>query len=82
MQQEIQISAYVSESTKDQLDKYVDEYGIKKVRLVEDALLHHLQALREIPQDVIVPARLVVSAKSGEAVVDRIRHPRKPTAAS
>ena len=81
MQNETQISAYISSSTKEQLERYSEEHGLKKGRLIEEALLHHLQALREIPQDVIVPARIMVSRKSGEAVLERVRRPRQPTSA-
>ena len=33
--------------------------GITEARLIEEALQHHLQALREIPSDLVVPSRLV-----------------------
>ena len=52
-----QISAYVSQSTKALLERYADAHGVKKAHLVEEALLHHLQALHELPADVIIPAR-------------------------
>lgn len=56
-----QISAYISDDTKAQLEVCVQSRGITRARLIEDALLHHLQALREIPEDLIVPSRLVIS---------------------
>jgi predicted DNA-binding protein len=76
-----QISAYVSDSTKELLEKYADAHGLKKAYLIEEALLHHLQALRELPLDVIIPPRLVVSRESGEAVLERVEKPRRPTKA-
>jgi hypothetical protein len=82
MSGETQISAYISKSTKEQLERYADEHGLKKGRLIEDALLHHLQALREVPQDLVIPTRLVVSAQTGRRIAERIRKPRKPTAAT
>ena len=41
-----QISAYVSDTTKELVERYVEAHGVKKGRLIEEALLHHLQALR------------------------------------
>jgi hypothetical protein len=76
-----QISAHIAESTSAQLDRYVDARGLKKGYVIEQALQHHLRALRELPPDVIVPPRLVVSAETGELLADRIAKPRKPTRA-
>jgi hypothetical protein len=78
---ETQISAFISASTKELVEKYTDAHGVKKGHLVEEALLHHLQALRDLPADVIIPPRVVVSAESLERVVERIAKPRRPTKA-
>lgn len=49
---ETQISAYISESTKELVERYAESHGVKNGHLVEEALLHHLQALRErAPED-------------------------------
>ena len=60
-----QISALISDNTKQALEEYAEAHGVKKGYLIEVALLHHLQALRELPLDVIIPARLVVTNDSG-----------------
>lgn len=75
------ISASVSQATKSLMQEYADAHGVKKNRLVEDALLHHLQALRALPADVIIPPRIVVTAESGEAILKHIENPRRPTEA-
>ena len=74
-----QISAYISEETKDLVERYVRARGVKKAFLVESALLHHLQALDELPADVIIPPRLVVNRKSGEAILEQLEKPAEPT---
>ena len=53
------ISAHISEETKAQVEAFVKKSGITEARLIEEALQHHLQALREIPSDLVVPSRLV-----------------------
>lgn len=81
MSGQTQISAHISESTKDLVEQYAAEHGVKKGYLVEQALLHHLQALRELPADIIIPARIVISKKSMERVAELLETPREPTAA-
>jgi len=77
---ETQISAVISETTKELLERYARASGIKKGHLIEQALRHHLQALQELPADVVVSPRLVVTRKSGEALLRQIST-GKPTQA-
>ena len=74
MQKETQISAIVSVTTKDLLERHVRATGIKKGHLVEEALRHHLQALQELPADVVVRPKVVLSRRSGEALAQRRRN--------
>ena len=76
-----QVSAYISPDTRTALEEYVEAHGVKKGHLIEMALLHHLQALRELPQDVIIPPRIVVSAQTGEWLLDLVENPPEPTEA-
>lgn len=76
-----QISAHISEEAKEQLERYADAHGVKKGALVEQALLHHLQALRELPADVIIPPRIVLTDASFKQVRELVTKPRQPTAA-
>ena len=78
---ETQISAYVSDSTRRLVEEFAEAHGVKKGYLIETALLHHLQALRELPADVIVPPRLLVSEGTGERLRALVRRPRRPTKA-
>jgi len=74
-----QISAHISEATKEQVERYAGAHGVKKGALVEQALLHHLQALRELPADIIIPPRLELSEDSFAKVAELAAKPRKPT---
>lgn len=69
MEKETQISALVSRTTKDLLERHVRATGVKKGHLVEQALRHHLQALQQLPADVIVHPKLVVTRRSGAAIL-------------
>lgn len=77
-----QISAHISEETKELVERYSDAHGVKKGALVEQALLHHLQALRELPADIIIPPQLELSDSSFTQVIDLLAKPRKPTKAA
>ena len=78
---ETQISAYISRSTKEMVEDYTEARGVKKGHLIEEALLHHLQALRELPADIIIPPRIVVDEETAKTLRKRIDEPRTPTKA-
>lgn len=81
MATETQISAVISGSTKEMVERYTEARGVKKGHLIEEALLHHLQALRELPADIIIPPRIVVDEETAKAIRDRVDNPRAPTKA-
>lgn len=81
MDRESQVSAYVSDSTKQRLDLFVRETGLKKGRVIEDALNAHLDALTELPDDAIIPTRIVLTRESGARFLERIADDPKPTEA-
>lgn len=76
-----QISASVSQETKARLERFARRHGLRKGQVIESALLHHLQALNELPTDVILPPRLVVTEASGQRLLERLTQPDEPTAA-
>ncbi len=81
MSSQTQVSAHIDASTKRELDEYAEAHGLKQGYLVEEALRHHLRALRELPADVIIPTRVVVTRESGERILERLRNPGKPNKA-
>jgi hypothetical protein len=74
-----QISAHISLATKDRLERFVRANGVTRAHVIEQALLHHLQALEELPDDVVIPGRVVLSADSARMVHDLVTHPPAPT---
>lgn len=79
MSKDIQVSAIVSSDTKELLDRLVRATGLKKGYVLEMALRHHLQALQELPADLLVPPRLVLSLESGRRVLEKLQASGKPT---
>lgn len=78
MAKDVQISAPVSRATKELLERQVKATGVKKGHLIESALRFHLRALYELPADVIVPPRLVLTGKSFAAAAARLEKPGRP----
>ena len=81
MSKDTQISAYISKETNDRLDFVARESGVKKGRLIEDALEAHLDALEELPPDVIIPTRVTLTRESFERLIERIESDPQPTPA-
>jgi len=81
MAEYVQISAQISEATRARLDLYARETGIKKGRLIEDAIEAHLDALDEVPAEYIVPHRVVVDAETWKQLVRELEQPAEPTPA-
>jgi hypothetical protein len=53
---------------------------VKKGHLIEQALLHHLQALDALPAEYVIHPRIVVSRRTGERMLRDARS-AKPTPA-
>lgn len=74
MSKDTQVSAYISQETKIAMEAYVKSHGVKKAHLIEQALQHHLQALRNLPEDVIIPSRLVLTEQSMQRVAEQLEN--------
>jgi len=76
-----QVSAYISNETKMNLERYSTQNGMKKAFLIENAINHYIQALESIPSEFIVPTNIVLSQESFENVMDMVENSPKPTQA-
>ena len=75
------MSSRISLEMKTQVDTLARRRGISKAQLIEEALQFYLFALREIPEDIVVPSCLVVSPESMERVAARLAVNETPTVA-
>ena len=80
MSTKTQISAFIDKATKSRLARFVQRSGASQAYVIEQALLHHMSALSELPQDAVVPVRIVVSAESAVAIAEQIAARPAPTA--
>ena len=76
-----QVSAVIADTTRERLERFAKQHGVKKSHLIETAILHHLAALEELPADVVVPPALVLSREAGADLIRRIEQPEPPTPA-
>lgn len=76
-----QVSAVIAETTRDRLERFAKQHGVKKSHLIETAILHHLSALDELPADVVVPPVILLSREEGGDLIRRLEKPEPPTPA-
>lgn len=74
-----QISAEISDSTRELLEYFVANTGMKKGFVIEQALLNYLRALNELPVDVLLSAKIVLGKQSAARVVKDSKTPPRPT---
>jgi uncharacterized protein (DUF1778 family) len=76
-----QISASISAATKERLDRFTEQHGLKKNYVVEQALLYFMEARRELPDEAFVPTRIVADDETFDRIVEALENPPRPTAA-
>ena len=81
MSGESQISATISAATKEKLDRFTESHGLKKNFVVEQALLDFMEARKELPDEALIPARLVLEDKVFDRIVELLDRPPAPTKA-
>ena len=81
MPADAQVSATISATTKEQLDRFTEQLGLKKNFVVEQALLYFMAARRELPDEAFVPARIVLADEVFDKLIDRLESPEEPTEA-
>lgn len=74
MSDDSQISATISAATKERLDRFTESHGLKKNYVVEQALLFFMDSRRELPDEALVPARLVLDDRTFDRVVEALEH--------
>ena len=71
----------ISPATKEQLDRFAERLGLKKNYVVGQALLYCMEARRELPDEALIPTRLVLEDAAFERVAEQLEAPPAPTRA-
>ncbi len=78
MSSQSQISATISAATKERLDRFTENRGLKKNFVVEQALLFFMEARRELPDEALTPTRVVLEDEAFERLVQMLKNPPAP----
>ena len=81
MRAQSQISATISATTKEMLDRFSESHGFRKNFVVEQALLYFMESRRELPDEAFIPARIVLEDAVFDRLVQAIEKPPAPTEA-
>jgi uncharacterized protein (DUF1778 family) len=81
MSEPSQISVTVSAATKEKLDRFTESHGLKKNFVVEQALLYFMEARRELPDEALIPTRLVLDDTAFEGIVALLESSAEPNQA-
>lgn len=79
MSSQAQISATISETTKEKLDRFTESQGLKKNFVVEQALLFFMATRRELPDEALIPTRIVLDNEGFDRLVQEIEAEPAPT---
>jgi uncharacterized protein (DUF1778 family) len=78
MHKHSRVSARVSPATKESLLRFSESRGLKRSFVVEQALLYFMEARRALPDEAIIPARLVLAGTAFDKLLDRLKTPPAP----
>lgn len=81
MSDQSRISATVSATTKERLDRFTESHGLETNYVVEQALLYFMDARRELRNEALVPTRLVLEDEAFDPLVDALAKPAPPNLA-
>jgi uncharacterized protein (DUF1778 family) len=79
MPADAQVSATISAATKEKLDRFTEQLGLKKNFVVEQALLYFMESRRELPDEAFIPTRMVLDDAQFDELVARLESPPAPT---
>ncbi len=81
MSSQSQISATISVTTKEKLDRFTESRGLKKNFVVEQALLYFIESHRVLPDEAFIPTRIVLDDPAFDELAALLESPPRPTTA-
>ncbi|OIP37504.1 MAG: hypothetical protein AUK47_13460 [Deltaproteobacteria bacterium CG2_30_63_29] len=76
-----QVSATISTTTKEKLDRFTEELGLKKNFVVEQALLYFMESRRQLPDEAFIPTRLVLDDEDLNRIAECLQAAPAPSRA-
>ena len=81
MSKHSQISATISATVKQDLDRFTESHGLKKNFVIEQALAYFMAARRELPDEAFIPTRIVLENDAFDRLAATLDAPPAPTKA-
>jgi len=79
--QSVKISTNISLEVFRMMKHYIQQKDIKESKFFENAILNYLQLTNFLPDNIIIPSKIVVSKSSEEQILNHINNPQKITEA-
>ena len=79
MATQAQVSATISTTTKELLDQFTEQLGLKKNFVVEQALLYFMAARRELPDEAFISTRITLSDEGFERLTEHLEEDSTPS---
>ncbi len=70
-----QISGYITQETKATFEAFAKKSGQKKGFILEQALLHYINAREELPEDIVIPPTLSVDQQTYDDLINNEKAP-------
>jgi len=70
-----QVSGYISQETKTTFEAFAKKSGQKKGFILEQALLHYINARQELPEDIVIPPTLTIDQQTFDELIDKEKAP-------
>lgn len=77
----VKLSAIISAAAKEKLDRFTEELSLEKSFVVEQALLYFMESRRELPDEALIPTRIVLDDDAFDRLVEHIEASAAPTPA-
>jgi uncharacterized protein (DUF1778 family) len=81
MKNQAQISVKISAATREKLERFTEQHGLTQSFVIEQALLYFIEARDRLPEQALIPARVVLDDKVFDRVMELLKHPPVPTKA-
>ena len=81
MSKKSRVSVTISQATKERLDRFTEEHELETDSVVEQALLSFIEARRELPDEALVPACVMLEDEAFDRLAELLTNPPAPTPA-
>lgn len=75
----VRISASISDELHSEVDAYLEENSVSVDDLLDVALQHYFESLKEIPDEACIPSKLLITRSSMHKISKLLEGKQEPT---